>query len=104
MTGMAILATLQKKEKQMPQSPLTTDGEYYCAAYNEEVNACRTVASLLQQDYPNLQVVFVDDGMDDTFQKVKEALMIIPCKKYIPNQTGEASALNFGVHIPTAIL
>jgi glycosyltransferase involved in cell wall biosynthesis len=31
-------------------------------AYNEEVNAVRTIDSLLMQDYPNLQVIFIDDG------------------------------------------
>ncbi len=102
MTGMAILATLQKKrEANAAVSPLQPMVSIIVPAYNEEVNACRTVASLLQQDYPNLQVVFVDDGStDDTLQKVKEAFDDNPhVKIYTKPNGGKASALNYGVHI-----
>ncbi len=68
-------------------------------AYNEEVNAIRTIKSLLQQDYPNLQVVFVDDGSkDSTYQTVNNAFennsnVFVYTK---PNG-GKASALNVGI-------
>ena len=43
-------------------------------AYNEEVGAVSTVASLLNQNYPNFEVVFVDDGSKDkTYETVKKA-------------------------------
>ncbi len=43
-------------------------------AYNEEVNAVKTIENLLQQNYPHFNIVFVDDGSkDSTYQRVLEA-------------------------------
>lgn len=68
-------------------------------AYNEEVNAVSSLQNLLQQDYPNFNIVFVDDGSrDETYKRVTEAFagharMQILTK---PNG-GKASALNYGI-------
>jgi peptidoglycan-N-acetylglucosamine deacetylase len=69
------------------------------SAYNEEVNAVRTVNSLLMQDYPNLQVVFVDDGSkDSTYDTVSNAFKNTPnVKVYTKLNGGKASALNVGI-------
>ena len=70
-------------------------------AYNEEVNVERTINSLLQQDYPNLEIVFVDDGStDNTFEKVKEAFESFP-NVHIHKKTngGKATALNYGIDL-----
>ncbi len=97
---MAILATIQKrKEKYLPLSTLQPSVSIIVPAYNEEVNAIRTVESLLQQDYPNFNIVFVDDGSkDDTFKKVSEHF--VDCQKVQvvtkPNG-GKATALNYGI-------
>ncbi len=68
-------------------------------AYNEEINAERTVNSLLQQDYPNLEVVFVDDGSkDNTFVKIRDAFKDTPnVQVYTKTNGGKASALNTGI-------
>lgn len=65
------------------------------------MNACRTVASLLQQDYPNLQVIFVDDGSrDNTFKTVSETFAGDPhVQVHTKPNGGKASALNYGIHI-----
>ena len=43
-------------------------------AYNEQVNAVNTVTNLLYQDYPDYEIIFVDDGSADaTFELVKNA-------------------------------
>ena len=67
--------------------------------YNEEVNAVSSLRNLLLQDYPNFNIIFVDDGSkDETYKRVSEALsdnpkMVILTK---PNG-GKASALNYGI-------
>lgn len=68
-------------------------------AYNEEVNAVRTVQSLLKQDYKNLNIIFVDDGSKDgTYEKVKNAFITNPkVKTFTKSNGGKASALNFGI-------
>lgn len=68
-------------------------------AYNEVVNAVRTVNSLLNQDYPYLDIVFVDDGSkDSTYETVKKAFDGHPKVKVLTKPNGgKASALNFGI-------
>ena len=105
MVVMAILAAIQKKKesKQIPVAiwpagnmPLVS---IIVPAYNEEINAIRTVNSLLMQDYPNLQVVFVDDGSkDSTYATVSNAFNnIANIKVYTKQNGGKASALNMGI-------
>ncbi|MGI9035931.1 MAG: glycosyltransferase [Pyrinomonadaceae bacterium] len=67
-------------------------------AYNEEKVICKTIESLLRSDYPNFEIIVVDDGSPDkTFDVAGE--------KYGTNERvsifrkengGKASALNFG--------
>ena len=68
-------------------------------AYNEEVNAVASLHNLLQGDYPNFEVIFVDDGSKDkTLEKVKEAFSHHPKVKIVAKPNGgKASALNFGI-------
>jgi cellulose synthase/poly-beta-1,6-N-acetylglucosamine synthase-like glycosyltransferase/spore germination protein YaaH/peptidoglycan/xylan/chitin deacetylase (PgdA/CDA1 family) len=73
-------------------------------AYNEEVNAVSSVESLLNRDYPNFEVIFVDDGSTDrTYERVSHAFAGHPKVKVLhkPNG-GKASALNFGISQSTA--
>lgn len=69
-------------------------------AYNEEVNVVRTIESLLKQDYPHFDVIFVDDGSKDaTYQNVKTAFEgNMKVKAFTKINGGKASALNFGIH------
>jgi len=68
-------------------------------AYNEEVNAVSSVESLLNRDYPNFEVIFVDDGStDQTYERVSEAFAGDPrVKVFSKPNGGKASALNFGI-------
>lgn len=68
-------------------------------AYNEEVDAVSSLQNLLKQDYPNFNVIFVDDGSkDNTYLRVHDAFSDEP-KMVILTKTngGKASALNFGI-------
>ena len=55
--------------------------------------------SLLIQDYPNLNIIFVDDGSkDSTYETVKDAFMFkTNVSVYTKINGGKASALNFGI-------
>ena len=68
-------------------------------AYNEEVNCLRTITSLLNQDYPNIEIVFVDDGSkDNTYNKVLDEFKDNPkVKIFTKPNGGKATALNFGI-------
>ena len=73
-------------------------------AYNEEVNAVGSLNNLLRTDYPNFEVIFVDDGSkDETYQRVynqfKDHAKVTVFTK--PNG-GKASALNYGIALSKA--
>jgi cellulose synthase/poly-beta-1,6-N-acetylglucosamine synthase-like glycosyltransferase/peptidoglycan/xylan/chitin deacetylase (PgdA/CDA1 family) len=68
-------------------------------AYNEEVNAVASLRNLLRTDYPNYNVIFVDDGSkDSTYEKVKNAFKNEDrVKAFTKPNGGKASALNYGI-------
>ena len=68
-------------------------------AYNEEVNAVKSVRKLLETEYANYNIVFVDDGStDNTYKFVSEAFKDDPrVHVYSKLNGGKASALNFGI-------
>ena len=107
---MAVLATIQKNKDSKSglakfSSLLVNDKSKWplvsviVPAYNEEVNAIRTVNSLLAQDYPQLEIIFVDDGSkDDTYSKVGEHFITnSKVQVFTKSNGGKASALNFGI-------
>ncbi|HEY2722265.1 MAG TPA: glycosyltransferase, partial [Chitinophagaceae bacterium] len=102
---MGILATLQfyrsKKEKRLLAGLADADERVsiIIPAYNEEVNAVKTIESLLQLDYNNLDIVFVDDGSTDhTYEKIYDAFPDNSNVKVLKKENGgKASALNFGI-------
>ena len=68
-------------------------------AYNEEINAVSSIENLLRTDYPNFEIIFVDDGSrDGTFNKVKKAFETNSRVRVLTKANGgKASALNFGI-------
>jgi poly-beta-1,6 N-acetyl-D-glucosamine synthase len=68
-------------------------------AYNEEVNIISSLENLLKQNYPNFDIVFVDDGSkDNTYAMVSEAFKDHPkIKVFTKTNGGKATALNFGI-------
>ena len=80
---MAVIASKQHRwEKKYGLKPFwKSDGSdaplvsIIVPAYNEEVNAVSSLENLLRTDYPNFEIIFVDDGSkDDTFEKVNRPL------------------------------
>jgi cellulose synthase/poly-beta-1,6-N-acetylglucosamine synthase-like glycosyltransferase/peptidoglycan/xylan/chitin deacetylase (PgdA/CDA1 family)/spore germination protein YaaH len=67
-------------------------------AYNEEKVICRTIESLLASDYPNFEIIVVDDGSNDrTYDLAKETFASEPrVSVYRKENGGKAEALNFG--------
>jgi glycosyltransferase involved in cell wall biosynthesis len=68
-------------------------------AYNEEVTALKTIDSLLKTEYPDFEIIFVDDGSkDSTFEVVYKAYDNHPLVRVFTKPNGgKASALNFGI-------
>jgi cellulose synthase/poly-beta-1,6-N-acetylglucosamine synthase-like glycosyltransferase/spore germination protein YaaH/peptidoglycan/xylan/chitin deacetylase (PgdA/CDA1 family) len=99
---MLVLVIMERKRNRelphdMPaQAPLVS---IIVPAYNEEVNAVNTLRNLLKQDYPNFNIIFVDDGSKDaTFQRVTDAFKDHPQMLLLTKENGgKASALNYGI-------
>lgn len=68
-------------------------------AYNEELNAVKSLENLLKTDYPNFEIIFIDDGSkDSTYEKVSAAFKNHPLLKILTKPNGgKASALNYGI-------
>jgi cellulose synthase/poly-beta-1,6-N-acetylglucosamine synthase-like glycosyltransferase/peptidoglycan/xylan/chitin deacetylase (PgdA/CDA1 family)/spore germination protein YaaH len=68
-------------------------------AYNEEVTAIKTIQSLLQLEYNEFEIIFIDDGSKDkTYELVNNAYGNHPMVKVLTKPNGgKASALNFGL-------
>lgn len=105
--AVGIIAYIQKKKEQQTRQTIVFQENIAAPAvsvivpaFNEEVNAVRTVSSLLNQDYPKLDIIFVDDGSTDaTFEKVSAAFAGNPRVAVLTKANGgKASALNYGIN------
>ncbi|RYY67139.1 MAG: glycosyltransferase [Chitinophagaceae bacterium] len=101
---MAVLALLEQRRERraglmLPMLPAYPAVSIIVPAYNEEVNAVASLQNLLKTDYPNFNIVFVDDGSKDaTYARVREAFEDHPqVRVFTKPNGGKASALNFGI-------
>lgn len=109
---MAVLASRQhQKDKKENLVPFWASGStaaplvsIIVPAYNEEVNAVSSLNNLLKTDYPNFEIIFVDDGSkDSTYEKVNNAFKDHPKMRVLTKPNGgKASALNYGILQSTA--
>lgn len=101
MVFMGVLATIQARRERARvfDTTFTPAVSVIIAAYNEAKVINKTIATLLSSDYPDLDILVVDDGSkDDTAGVVMAAYGADPRVTVIrkPNG-GKASALNLGI-------
>ncbi len=101
MVFMGILATIQARREQARvfDTTFAPAVSVVIAAYNEAKVINKTIATLLSSDYPDLDILVIDDGSkDDTANIVAAAYGADPRVTVIrkPNG-GKASALNLGI-------
>jgi cellulose synthase/poly-beta-1,6-N-acetylglucosamine synthase-like glycosyltransferase/peptidoglycan/xylan/chitin deacetylase (PgdA/CDA1 family)/spore germination protein YaaH len=100
---LAIWQQYKEKKEKVKNTDYKPKVSIIVPAYNEEVNAVRTVDYLLKSNYPDIEVIFVDDGShDDTFAKVNSAFVNNPKVRVLTKPNGgKAAALNFGIEKAT---
>jgi cellulose synthase/poly-beta-1,6-N-acetylglucosamine synthase-like glycosyltransferase/spore germination protein YaaH/peptidoglycan/xylan/chitin deacetylase (PgdA/CDA1 family) len=105
---MGTLAVLQyrrskKKTVLIPANIFPGKVSIIVPAFNERVNAVNTIKNLLRQDYPDFEIIFVDDGStDSTYEIVENAFANNKqVSTFVKANGGKASALNFGISMAT---
>ncbi|SFB02037.1 MULTISPECIES: polysaccharide deacetylase family protein [unclassified Bacillus (in: firmicutes)] len=100
---MALFVFLSRKQlrnyKELQVDPTFTPFvSVVIAAYNEEKVICKTVNSILSSDYPDFEILIIDDGSkDDTAGVVQETYVNHPFIRLIKKQNeGKSSAVNLG--------
>ncbi len=70
-------------------------------ALNEEETIADTIRSVREQDYPDIEIVVVDDGSSDRTPAICEALARQGLIRYFPlrERQGKAAALNYGSRV-----
>ncbi|WP_258084467.1 glycosyltransferase [Thermococcus thermotolerans] len=66
-------------------------------AYNEGEKVLKAINSALSQDYPDFEVIVVDDGSEDNTFKVANSVNDPRLRVYRVAHGGKAKALNFGL-------
>lgn len=66
-------------------------------AYNEEKTIEKTLNSILASDYPNFEVLIIDDGSTDNTYKVAKKFESDQVRVFHKKNGGKGTALNFGI-------
>ena len=81
----------------VPEAAATPPVSIIVPAYNEAVGIEAAVRSLAASDYPDLEIVVVDDGSDDGTADIVEGLGLTNVRVVRQPNQGKAVALNTGV-------
>jgi cellulose synthase/poly-beta-1,6-N-acetylglucosamine synthase-like glycosyltransferase/peptidoglycan/xylan/chitin deacetylase (PgdA/CDA1 family) len=99
--GILAVLQMQRTKKELALAGPVVQGKVsiIIPAHDEEVNAVKTIKNLLLQNYPDCEIIFIDDGSkDDTYKIVADTFRSNPrVKVFTKNNGGKASALNFGI-------
>lgn len=88
---------LRSKRRRPPAPPYLPPVAVVVPAYNEAVGIARAVRSLAASDYPDFEVVVVDDGSTDGTAEIAEGLALERVRVLRKENGGKASALNAGI-------
>lgn len=66
-------------------------------AYNEEKTIAKTIKSILKSDYPDFEVIVIDDGSSDNTLKIARKFENEKIKVFHKGNGGKGTALNFGI-------
>lgn len=93
---LTFFSALKKKIPQLEDSelPFVT---VIIPAWNEESSVENTLNSILNSDYPNFEVIFVDDGSKDNTLNLARNFESNNVRVFTKPNGGKASALNFGI-------
>lgn len=109
MIFLGIMASIEKSSSLLKKERSTAKPKVsiIVPAYNESVTAVKTINNLLKSDYPNFDILFVNDGSkDNTLEAVTNAFKgNDKVRVFDKPNGGKASALNYGIaHTEAAFL
>jgi cellulose synthase/poly-beta-1,6-N-acetylglucosamine synthase-like glycosyltransferase len=93
---------LRAKKRRPPMKDYAPPVTIVVPAYNEAVGIERAVRSLAASDYPDFEVIVVDDGSTDDTANIVDRLRLDRVRVIQKENGGKASALNAGIEASTA--
>ncbi len=101
--GLAAIHWRRKPVRGLPSGGTPVTVSVIVPAFNEEVNAVKTVQNILAGEFPVGEVLFIDDGSSDsTYSRVASAFADHPRVRVLTKPNGgKASALNYGIRHAT---
>jgi len=84
-------------EERVDHNPYYPSLTVIVPAYNEEKVLARTIESLIKADYPNKEIIVVDDGSTDRTLEVASKYVGRGVKVFHKENGGKCSALNYGL-------
>ncbi len=86
-----------KKKKELYTDDELPKVSVIIPAYNEEKSIARTIESILKSDYPDFEVIVIDDGSKDKTYKIAKRFTSSKVRVFTKKNGGKGSALNYGI-------
>jgi cellulose synthase/poly-beta-1,6-N-acetylglucosamine synthase-like glycosyltransferase/peptidoglycan/xylan/chitin deacetylase (PgdA/CDA1 family) len=97
MLGVAALAARHKRRPRSHDAAFSPPVSIVVPAYNECVDIAKSVGSLAGSDYPDFEVIVVDDGSTDRTPEIVTGLDLERVRVIRQPNRGKAAALNRGI-------